>query len=455
MSAIVNLGLDGCPGWCIMAANCQLTRLWRQLVLAGGALANHITRERDSMSQTGRVLLFTCIVAIALVIAGCPKQEVEVSDVVELPEPPPLEGDPIKIGAIFSVTGHSAPLGEPEKMTAEMLADHINEQGGLLGRPVQVIVKDDKSVPDEAVLAAKDLIENEKVAAIIGPSSTPNTMAIVEICQEAQIPLVSCAAGAPITNPVKEWVFAVPQTDVLAVQKVVDYLQAKGITNVATIYVSNAYGESGQAQLQKLLPESGIDIVASETFGADDTDMTPQVTKIAGKNPEAVVCWGTNPGPATVAKNMKTLGLDVPLLQSHGVANAKFLELAGDAANGVMLPAGRLIVHEEIAADDPQKALLEKYASDFEAMYGRSADTFGGHAYDSFMIVAEAIRAANSIERSDVRDAIEATSDFVGTAGIFNYSPTDHNGLTKDAFVWVKVVDGAWKLAEDELEPSS
>jgi branched-chain amino acid transport system substrate-binding protein len=407
------------------------------------------------MSKSGRVFLLVSIVVVTLMVAGCPKKQSIVTDVLEQPEMPGPTGEPIKIGAIFSVTGHSAPLGEPEKMTAEMLADQINEQGGLLGRPVQVIVKDDKSVPDEAVLAAKDLINNEKVVAILGSSSTPNTLAIVDICQEAQIPLVSCAAGAPITNPVKEWVFAVPQTDAIAVEKVVDYLKTKGITKVATIYVSNAYGESGQEQLVKQLPAAGIEIITSETFGADDTDMTAQVTKIAGKNPEAVICWGTNPGPATVAKNMHTLGLTIPLLQSHGVANAKFFELAGEGGNGVMLPAGRLIVRNEIPDDDPQKSVLDQYASAYEAKYSRPVDTFGGHAYDSLMIVVGAIEAAGATEPQAVRDAIEKTKDFVGTAGVFTYSPQDHNGLTKNAFVWVKIVDGKWKLAEDELAPGS
>ncbi len=410
------------------------------------------------MSWRAKVLLFVSVVVVVSMLVGCPKPAPEEAGppVVELPQPPQPTGEPIKIGAIFSVTGHSAPLGEPEKMTAEMLVEQINAKGGVMGRPVECIIKDDKSEPTEAALAAKDLIETQKVVAIIGPSSTPNTMAIVDICQKAEIPLVSCAAGAPITNPVAErkWVFAVPQADILAVAKVVDYLNAKKIKKVATIYVSNAFGESGQKQLEKQLGEAGIDIVISETFGADDTDMTAQVTRIAGKKPEAVICWGTNPGPATVAKNMKTLGLDVPLLQSHGVANRKFIELAGDAADGVMLPAGRLIVYGEVATEDVQKKVLMEYADSFRSKYTREPDTFGGHAYDSFMLVVQAINTAGSTDAAALRDAIENTKDFVGTAGVFNYSATDHNGLTKDAFVWVKIENGAWKMAEDELTGS-
>lgn len=408
-----------------------------------------------------RAKLLVLIVALLVValLAGCPKPAEQIDEGATQihPEGPETQagmepsGDPIKIGAIFSVTGPSAPLGEPEKLTAEMLAEQVNAAGGVLGRPVEVIIKDDKSEPTEAALAAKDLINTEKVVAIIGPSTTPTTMAIVDICEQANIPLISCAAGAPITNPVKKWVFAVPQTDIIAVAKIIDYLKAKKITKVASIYVSNGYGESGQKQIEEQLPAAGIELVTSESFGGEDTDMTAQITRIKGKNPEAVICWGTNPGPATVAVNMQTLGLDVPLLQSHGVANAKFIELAGDAANGVMLPAGRLIVESEIAADDKQKEVLSKYAADYTAKSGKSVDTFGGHAYDSFSILVEAIKAAGNTDAAAVRDAIEATKDFVGTAGVFTYTPEDHNGLTKDAFVWVKIVDGKWQLAEDEI----
>jgi branched-chain amino acid transport system substrate-binding protein len=407
------------------------------------------------MCPKAKLLVLIVALLVVALLAGCPKPAEQVDEGAGQihPEGPQLEptGDPIKIGAIFSVTGPSAPLGEPEKLTAEMLAEQINSAGGVLGRPVEVIVKDDKSEPTEAALAAKDLINTEKVVAIIGPSTTPTTMAIVDICEQANIPLISCAAGAPITNPVKKWVFAVPQTDIIAVAKIIDYLKAKKITKVASIYVSNGYGESGQKQIEEQLPAAGIELVTSESFGGEDTDMTAQVTRIKGKNPEAVICWGTNPGPATVARNMQTLGLDVPLLQSHGVANAKFIELAGDAANGVMLPAGRLIVESEIAADDKQKEVLSRYATDYTAKSGKPVDTFGGHAFDAFHILCDAIAAAGNTEAAAVRDAIEATKEFVGTAGIFTYTPEDHNGLTKDAFVWVKIVDGKWKLAEDEI----
>jgi branched-chain amino acid transport system substrate-binding protein len=413
----------------------------------------------EMMSQRGKLLVLVMLAATVVWLVGCPKQAVESPDMPPTIEEPPLPeatGEPIKIGAIFSVTGPAAPLGVPEKETVDLLVEKINSKGGVNGRPIEVIVKDDKSEPTEAALAAKDLVETENVVAIIGPSRSPCTMAILDYCQEQEVTLVACAASGAITNPVadRKWVFAVPQTDILAVAKIVEYLKAKDIKKVATIYVSNKYGESGQEQLVEQLGEAGIELLASETFGGEDTDMTAQVTKLKGIKPEAVICWGTNPGPATVAKNMKTLGLDVPLLQSHGVANQDFIKLAGEAANGVMLPAGRLIVVDEVGDDDPQKQVLAEYAEDYTNAYSKPADTFGGHAYDALMIVVKALESTGTTDRAALRDAIEATTDFVGTAGIFNYGPDDHNGLVMDAFVWVKIVDGDWQLAEEEISGS-
>ncbi len=389
------------------------------------------------------------VVVLALCLAGCPPkpQPTPPGPMLRPPMPAP-SGEPVKIGAIFSVTGPASPLGDPEKKAVELLVDQINESGGVLGRPLEVIIKDDKSEPTETVLATKDLIEGEEVVAIIGPSRTPTTLAIKDACQEQKVPLVSCAAGKPITDPVVSYVFAVPQTNTLAVQACFDYLDREGIDKVGFIYVANSFGEDGYNNAKVIAAEQGVELVAVETFGGEDTDMTAQLTKIKAANPEAIICWGTNPGPAIVCKNANTLGIEVPILQSHGVANMKFIELAGDAANGVQLPAGRLIVYDQIAADDPQKEVLDKFAADYEARYGNPPNTFAGHAYDALWITVKALEQVGEADRAKLRDAIEEIVDFVGTAGIFNYSPEDHNGLTADAFVWVEIVDGAWKLVE-------
>ena len=392
------------------------------------------------------------VVVLALCLAGCPPkpQPTPPGPMARPPMPakPAPSGEPGKIGAIFSVTGPASPLGDPEKKTVELLVDQINESGGVLGRPLEVIVKDSKSEPTDAVLSCKDLIEGEQVVAVIGPSRTPTTMAIKDYCQEQEVPLISCAAGKLITDPVVSYVFAVPQTNTLAVQACFDYLDREGIDKGGIIYVANSFGEDGYNNAKAIAAEQGVELVAVETFGGEDTDMTAQLTKIKAANPEAIICWGTNPGPAIVTQNAKTLGIDVPILQSHGVANMKFIELAGDAANGIQLPAGRLIVYDQIAAADPQKEVLDKFAADYAAKYGNPPNTFAGHAYDALWITVKALEQAGEADRAKLRDAIEEIEDFGGTAGIFNYSPEDHNGLTADAFVWVEIVDGAWKLVE-------
>ncbi len=399
-------------------------------------------------STRTRVWLATLtILAFLGLLVGCSRKSPE--DVVVRPLPAPVtpESAPVTIGAILSLTGPASPSGEPQKNIVQMLVEQVNAQGGVLGRPLEVIVRDDESTPAGAVKAANDLIE-QGVVAIIGPSTTPSTMPLKDICQEAGVPLIACAAGKTITDPVASYVFAVPQTNTLAVEKCFDYLEKQGIDKVASIYVANPFGEDGRENIAALAAEKGIEIVAVETFGGDDTDMTTQLTKIKAAEPGALICWGTNPGPASVTKDAKTIGLDVPILQSHGVANMKFIELAGEAANGVQLPAGRLIVWEQLADDDPHKDVLREFATTYQEEYGQAPTIFAGYAYDAFWIAVQAITEAGEADRAKVRDAIEQIKDFQGTAGVFNYSAEDHNGLTMDAFVWVKIVDGAWQLAE-------
>ena len=409
-----------------------------------------VARHRASRSL---VALLALTGVALLVLVGCPKppEPTPTPPITPKAQPPAPKaaaptGEPIKIGAIFSVTGPGAPLGEPEKKTTEMLVKKINAEGGVLGRPVEVIIKDNVTKPQETAIAAKDLAENQKVVAIIGTSDTPTTMAIKDYCQQQQVPLVSCAAGKPITTPVAGYVFAVPQTNALAAEKCFEYITRNSIKSVAVLSVDNAFGQDGLANLEAMATKSNVKIVAKQTFATEDTDMTAQLTTIKGASPGAILIWGTNPGPAIATKNAKTLGITVPILQSHGVANAKYLELAGEAANGVQLPAGRLIVVDQIPADDPQKAVLDAFAAEYQTEYGSPPDTFAGHAYDAFTVVTNALKTAGADDRAKLRDAIEQTTGFVGTAGTFNYSATDHNGLTVDAFVWVKIENGKWTL---------
>ena len=359
--------------------------------------------------------------------------------------------EPYKIGAILDYTGSASSLGEPEKITLEMLVEELNAKGGINGHPIELILYDNESDEAKSLTKAKKLIEADKVAAIIGTSQSGTTMAIVPTVMSAQIPLVSCAASwkiikDPESKETRKWIFKTPQSDSLAVSKIFEYLNKNKISKIAIITVSNGYGDSGRAELKRLAPEFKIEVVADERFGAADVDMQAQLTKIKGTDAQAVICWAVpQQGAGIVAKNFKELGLTQKLIMSHGVANSKFLQLAGDAADGVVLPSGRLIVAEQLPAKDPQKKMLLNYRKNFEEKAKYPASTFGGHAFDAFNILVGALlRAGNDPVK--LRDEIEKTKNYPGTAGIFNMSPTDHEGLTKDAFVMVKIEKGNWVL---------
>ena len=359
------------------------------------------------------------------------------------------EKEPYKIGALFAITGFNAPLGTPERDTALMLQEQINAKGGVGGRKIEVIIYDTESDETKAVTLAKKLLEQDKVLAIIGPSSTGESLALVDTMTKAQTPLISAAASIQIVEPVKDrkWIFKTPQSDAMAVGEIYDYLVKKKLTKVALLTASGGFGVTGKDALEKAAPAKGISIVAAESFGDKDTDMTAQLTKIKGTGAQAIITWGTNPGPAIIAKNAKQLGLNIPLFNSHGIANTKFIELAGDAADGVIFPAGKLLVAESLADSDPQKAVLLQYKKDFQAKYNRGADTFGGHAYDALMMVVKALEKVGP-DKAKMRDELEKIKNFVGTGGVFNMSETDHNGLIKGCFVVIKIASGKWTLAD-------
>jgi branched-chain amino acid transport system substrate-binding protein len=355
-----------------------------------------------------------------------------------------------KIGAIFDVTGTTSDLGVPEKNTAAMLEEEINAAGGINGNQVQIIVYDTKGDETTARNSLQKLIDVDKVSAIVGPTRSGTSLGIIDLVQGAEIPLVSCAASVKIVEPVAErkWVFKTPQSDVLMGQAIVDYLVSQDITKVATITERNPFGASGKEQLEKLLPGAGIEIVGKEEFGAEDPDTSVQLTKIKGTEAQAAICWSTSKGGATVTKNMKAdLQMEIPLIMSHGVANMAYIELAGEAANGVIFPCGKLLVANELPDSDPQKAVLVKYAADYKAKFNEEPSTFGGHAWDAIHLVVNAMKKVGD-DKVKIRDEIENTTNFVGTGGIFNFSPTDHNGLTKQGVVMIKIVDGKWTLLQ-------
>ncbi len=360
------------------------------------------------------------------------------------------DAKPIKIGALFSVTGPASFLGAPEEKTVRMIEEKINAEGGLLGRKIQVIVKDTQGSPEKAVSFAKQLIEEERVIAIIGPSTTGETMQIKALCEENKMILVSCAAAESITNPVAKYVFKTPQKDSQAVTWIYNTMKDLGISKIAVVTSNDGFGNQGKLQLEAMAADHGIQILVNEVYDKQATDLTDVLTKVKGTaGVQAVVNWSIVPAQSIVAKNMKQIGLNVPLFQSHGFGNPKYVEQSGVAAEDTLFPAGRLLVVDELPGDHPQKALLAAYKKDYESKYKENVSTFGGHGYDALTVVIEGIRKAGTTDRDKVRDAIENLKGFAGTAGVFNFSPEDHTGLSLDAFDMLTVKDGKFCLYKE------
>ena len=355
----------------------------------------------------------------------------------------------VRLGAVLSVTGPASFLGDPEKKTLEMYVDDINAKGGVNGQKLQLVVYDDGADANAARTFATRLVEEDKVVAMVGGTTTGATLAMIPVFEEAQIPLISLAGAIQIVEPVRKWVFKTPHTDKMACQKIFVDLKQRNLTTIALISGTDAFGKSMRDQCVAVAPQAGISIAHEESYGPRDSDMTPQLTNIKGKpGVQAVVNPGFGQGPAIVTRNYRQLGITLPLYQSHGVASKQFIDLAGPAADGVRLPAAALLVAEKLPGNDPQKPVVVAYTDNYQQKTGQPVSTFGGHAYDGLMIFVEAAKRAGSFEQAKVRDEIEKTKNFIGTGGIVNMSPNDHLGLDLSALRMLEIKGGDWTLVQ-------
>jgi branched-chain amino acid transport system substrate-binding protein len=355
--------------------------------------------------------------------------------------------DPIKIGSVLSVTGPAAFLGDPELKTLQLYIEKINKEGGVLGRQLQLVHYDDGTDASKANGFAKRLIDDDKVDIIVGGTVTGSTMSMIPLVEKAEIPFISLAGAVVIIEPVKKWVFKTPHTDRMAAEKVFEDMKKRNLTKVALLSETSGFGGSGKKETEIMAGKMGITLVANETYGPKDTDMTPQLTKIKNApGVQAVFVFGLGQGPALVNKNYKQLGITLPLYHAHGVASEEFIKLSGPAAEGVRLPAAALLVADKLAANDPQKAVTTGYRKAYNDRFKEDVSTFGGHAYDGLMIAVEAFKRAGSTDKAKVRDAIEATKGYIGTGGKVNMSATDHMGLDLSAFRMLEIKNGDWAL---------
>jgi len=350
-----------------------------------------------------------------------------------------------KIGAILAETGPASFLGGPEGRSLRMLVDEINAKGGINGVPVELIIKDSAGSPGKAISFAKQLIEEEKVFAIIGPSTSGETLKIKQICQKSKTILISCASAELIVNPLASYVFKVAPSDSYAARRIFMTMKEMGISKIAVLAGNTGFGKAGKKQLEKIAPEYGVQLVAVEVYDKKATDLSAIVAKLkANKDVQAVVNWSIVPAQSIVAKNMRQAGWDIPLFQSHGFANIKYVEAAGAAAEGIIFPASKIMVATTLA-NGPEKDFLIKYITTYESKFKEKASTFAGHSYDAMTILSKAIQIGGN-DREKVRTAIENITGLIGTAGVFNFSAKDHNGLGINAFAMLTVKDGQFTL---------
>jgi branched-chain amino acid transport system substrate-binding protein len=353
----------------------------------------------------------------------------------------------IKIGAVLSLTGSYAGLGAPEKNTLEMEAARLNAAGGIDGRQVEVVIVDDATDAAKAQAATTKLLEKDKVVAIIGATGTGQTMAMRGDIDRAGIPEVSVAGGTAVTQPLDKLVFQTPWSNTLVVPFTLKRLSADGVKKIGLIADSGGFGKDGVAVLKADAPQFGISIVSEQSFNPGDTDMTGQLTKIKAAGAQAIVMWTAGAEAATIAKNRQQLKLTIPLVGSHGNARTQFIQGAGQAAEGFTFAAGKILVPDSYGAGTEAFKNATDFITRYQAKYGSAPDTFAGHAYDAFWIIANALKAAGpDAGGAKLRDAIEATKGFVGIGGTFTYSATDHNGMTEGDLVTYVVKNGAFTV---------
>ncbi|PIE58627.1 MAG: branched-chain amino acid ABC transporter substrate-binding protein [Desulfobulbus propionicus] len=360
----------------------------------------------------------------------------------------------IKIGAILAETGPVSFLGVPAVRSLRMRVEQLNAQGGIQGKKIELIVKDSQGSPEKAISFARQLIEEEQVFAIIGPSTSGETLKIKKICQAGKTILISCSAAELITHPVAPYVFKTAPSDSFAVRRIYETMNTMGISQIAVLTGNTGFGKAGKKQLEKYAAEYGITIVAKEVYDKKATDLSAVVAKLkADAQIQAVVNWSVVPAQSIVATNIRQVGWEIPLFQSHGFANIRYVQAAGAAAEGVLFPASRILVAEELE-EGPVKAALLQYENEYKQRFNENVSTFGGHSYDAMNILVKAIETAGT-DKEKVRQAIESITGLIGTAGIFTFSAQDHGGLDLDAFVMLTVKDGAFRLLSPQTLPAN
>jgi len=356
----------------------------------------------------------------------------------------------INVGVTLSATGPAASLGIPEKNTITLMPKTIG------GQKINYIVLDDASDTTAAVANTRKLIAESKVDIVLGSTVTPNSLAMIDVAAEAQTPMISMAASARIVEPMdakRKWVFKTPQNDIMMSLAIAEHMASSGVKTVGFIGFSDAYGEGWFQEFTKAAQLKGLTVVANERYGRADTSVTGQTLKLISAKPDAVLVAGSGTPAALPQKALKERGYAGKMYQTHGVANADFLRVGGKDVEGTFLPAGPVLVADQLPAGNPVRKAAQAYVAAYEAAFGKgSVSTFGAHAWDAGLLMTTAIPVALKKAqpgtpefRSALRDALEQLKEVPGAHGIFTLSPTDHLGLDQRARVMVRIENGAWK----------
>lgn len=402
---------------------------------------------RMEVQMKPRARFTTLLLTIALLVllaTGCKPEATPTAVTV---------GEPYKIGALFAVTGLAASLGEPERDAAQLRVEQLNAEGGVTGpdglkHPIELILYDTESEESKAVLAAKKLIEEDKVSAILGPSQSGETLAILDTVQGAGIPILPVAIARELAEPIEErqWVFMVPPEDRLMLGIAADYLEEQGVTKVAVMHDNLAFGKVGREVFGELAEEKGMTIVASEEFGKADRDMSAQLTRIAGTDAEALVIWSTPPATGVIQKQAFALGLEIPIIQNVSAGIPLFVQLVGpEAMEGMLLVAQKVTVFDELPDDDPMKPKLVEASAAIQEEYETSINLFHAFAWDVVDLVVETMKKTGP-DPAAIRDELERTEGFVGVSGIFSFSPTDHLGNERASMTMAEFRDGKFRI---------
>lgn len=358
----------------------------------------------------------------------------------------------INIGVTLSATGPAASLGIPEKNSFSLLPTTI------AGQHINYIVLDDASDTTTAVKNARKLISENKVDVIVGSTTTPNSLAMIDVVAEAETPMISMASSARIVEPMdskRRWVFKNAQSDTHMATAIIEHMSNAGIKKLAFIGFSDAYGEGWWNEISKLAQARHIELVSNERFNRTDTSVTGQVLKMLSTKPDAVMIAGAGTPAALPQKSLREKGYKGLIYQTHGVANSDFLRVGGKDVEGTYLPAGPILVAAQLPDSNQVKKVAVQYVNSYESKYGKgTVTTFGAHTWDAGILLANAIPLAlrkaspgTREFRAALRDALESVRDAVGAHGVYNMSAQDHVGFDQRSRVMVKIENGEWKLA--------